>query len=127
MLVFVTTHPLGFRVMSDIMAQQGFVDAKGIPHFTHYTRPPPKKRLFYVEYDRLQRDLCEKYAGKKMKMIDIFLDHRQYTASNYKDALNELETKGLITVDPPAKDRRMMNGKRTFKDEAIVTFPPRKK
>jgi len=127
MLVFVTTHSLGFRVMSDIMAQQGFVDAKGIPHFTHYTRPPPKNRLYYIEYDRLQRDLCEKYSGKRMKMIDIFLDHRQYTASNYKDALNALEAKGLITVEPPAKDRKMMKEKRTFKDEALVTFHLRKK
>src|SRR5687768_2883618 len=70
--------------------------------------------------------LCRRYADRKMAMLDIFLDHRQYAASSYKDALNELEDKGLISVDPPANKRRMgPNGKRTFKDEAIVTFPPR--
>jgi hypothetical protein len=41
MLVFVTTHPKGFRVMTDIMANEGFVDGKGLAHFTHYTKPPP--------------------------------------------------------------------------------------
>ena len=96
-------------------------------HFTHYDRPPPKNRLIYVEFDALKKDLCRKYAGKTITMLDIFLDHRQYTAGNYKDAFNELEDAGLITVNPPASKRRVMNGKRSFKDEAIVTFPPRKK
>lgn len=127
MLVFVTTHPLGFRVMSDIMANEGFVDKKGVPHFTHYTRPPPKDRLVFLEFINLKKDLCKKYAGKKMTMLEIFLDHRQYTAGLYKDALNELEDETLITVDPPAAKRRLRNGKRSFKDEAVVTFPSRTK
>jgi len=128
MLVFVTTHPTGFRVMTDIMANAGHVNDKGIPHFTHYDNPPPKIQLFYPEIDKLREDLCKHYAGKKMTMLEIFLDHRQYTAGNYKDILNELEDEKLITVDPPANTRRMgTNGRRTFKDEALVTFPPRKK
>lgn len=127
MLVFVTTHPRGFRVMTDIMANEGFVDGKGLAHFTHYTKPPPGNRLIYHEFDLLKKNVCWRYADRKMAMLDIFLDHRQYAASSYKDALNELEDKGLITVDPPANKRRMApNGKRTFSDKAIVTFPPRK-
>lgn len=126
MLVFVTTHPKGFRVMTDIMAKEGFIDGKGLAHFTHYTKPPPSNRLIYHEFDMLKNDLCRRYADRKIAMLDIFLDHRQYTASSYKDALNELEDKGLISVDPPANKRRMgPHGKRTFKDEAIVIFPPR--
>jgi len=126
MLVFVTTHPKGFRVMTDIMAKEGFVDGKGLAHFTHYTKPPPSTRLIYFEFDMLKTNLCRRYANRKMAMLDIFLDHRQYTATSYKDALNELEDKGLIAVEPPASKRRIgPNGKRTFKDEAVVTFPPR--
>jgi three-Cys-motif partner protein len=127
MLVFVTTHPKGFRVMTDIMAKEGFIDGKGLAHFTHYDKPPPMNRLIYFEFDVLKKDLCKRYARRTMTMLDIFYDHRQYTAGNYKDALNELEEAGLITVDPPANKRRIgPNGKRTFKDEAVVTFPPRK-
>jgi three-Cys-motif partner protein len=126
MLVFVTTHPLGFQVMTDIMANAGHVNDRGIPHFTHYDNPPTRNQLFYPEIDRLKKDLCNRYAGKTMKMLDIFFDHRQYTAGNYKDILNELEDDKLITVDPPAPKRPVRNGKRTFKDEAIVTFPSRK-
>ena len=123
MLVFVTTHAKGFRVMSDIMAKEGFSDGKGLAHFTHYTKPPPNNRLIYHEFDMFKKDLCRKYAGKKMTMLDIFLDHRRYSPGNYKDALNELEEAGLITVDPPAQKRRVINGKRSFKDEAVVIFP----
>ncbi|WP_421996354.1 three-Cys-motif partner protein TcmP [Reyranella sp.] len=127
MLVFVTTNPLGFRVMTDIMAKEGFIDKQGVPHFTHYTKPPPKDRLIYVEYINLKKGLLKKYAGKTMTMLQIFLDHRQYTAGLYKDALNDLEDEGFITVDPPASRRKPVNGKRSFKDGAVVTFPPRKK
>jgi three-Cys-motif partner protein len=126
MLVFVTKSPKGYRVMSDIMAKEGFIDKQGVPHFTHYTKPPPRDRLIYVEYINLKKDLCRKYAGRKMTMLQIFLDHRQYTAGLYKDTLNELEDEGLITVDPPAENRRVQNGKRSFRDEAVVTFPARK-
>jgi len=128
MLVFVTTHPTGFRVMTDIMANAGHVNDRGFPHFTHYSNPPPKNQLFYPEIDELKKDLCDRYAGRTITMLDIFLDHRQYTAGNYKDILNELEDDKLISVDPPASKRRMgANGRRTFKDEARVTFPPRRK
>ena len=127
MLVFVTTHPLGFQVMTDIMAKAGHVNDRGFPDFTHYDNPPGKNQLFYPEIDKLKKDLCKRYEGKKMTMLDIFLDHRQYTAGNYKDVLNELEDEKLVTVDPPASRRPTRGGKRTFKDEAIVTFPSRKK
>lgn len=126
MLVFVTTHAKGYRVMTDIMAKESFVDGKGLAHFAHYTKPPPSNRLIYHEFNMLKKSLCDRYAGRRMAMLDIFLDHRQYSAASYKDTLNELEEAGLITVDPPASKRRMgPNGKRSFKDEAIVTFPPR--
>jgi three-Cys-motif partner protein len=125
MLVFVTTHAKGYRVMTDIMAKEGFIDGKGLAHFAHYTKPPPSNRLIYHEFNMLKKGLCDRYAGRRMTMLDIFLDHRQYSATSYKDALNELEEAGLITVNPTASKRRMgTNGKRTFKDEAIVTFPP---
>src|SRR5262249_33730845 len=64
MLVFVTTHPLGFEVMTDIMAKAGHVNDRGFPHFTHYDNPPPKNQLIYPEIDKLKKDLCDRYAGK---------------------------------------------------------------
>jgi len=125
MLVFVTTHAKGYRVMTDIMAKEGFIDGKGLAHFTHYTKPPPSNRLIYHEFNMLKRGLCDRNAGRTMTMLDIFLDHRQYSATSYKDALNELEAENRITADPPAAKRQKRSGKPTFGDDTSVTFPPR--
>lgn len=125
MLVFVTTHAKGYRVMTDIMAKEGFIDGKGLAHFAHYTKPPPSNRLIYHEFNMLKKGLCERYAGRKMTMLDIFLDHRQYSATSYKDALNELEVENRITAEPPAGKRPKRSGKPTFGDDTSVTFPPR--
>ena len=127
MLVFVTTHPLGFEVMTDIMAKAGHVNDRGFPDFTHYDNPPSKTQLFYPEIDALKNDLCTRYAGRIMSMQQIFLSHRQYTTSNYKDVLNELEEESRITADPPAAKRKMMKGKRSFAPKTLVTFPAKEK
>jgi len=130
MLIFVTKSPKGYRVMSQIMAREGHMDRKGIPHFTYYDEPPSVDQLFYPEFDALKKDLCERYAGQRMAMNAIFEEHslrRNYISSNYKDALNELEQEGLIAADPPASARRVVNQKRTFGDNTLVIFPPRKK
>lgn len=128
MLVFVTKSPKGYRVMNEIMAKEGFRDGKGIPFYTYYDEPPPANKLFYEEFDQLKDELCEKYAGMTKTMLEIYEEHslrRNYIAINYKDALNELEAEKRIVAEPPAGERPMRFGKRTFGDKTIVTFPKR--
>jgi len=130
MLVFVTKSPKGYRVMNEIMAKEGYKGAKGMPFYTYYDDPPSPTKLFYEEFDKLKEELCDQYAGKTNTMLKIYEEHslrRNYIASNYKDALNELEAENLITADPPADKRPMRSGKRTFADGTKVTFPPRNK
>ncbi len=130
MLVFVTKHPLGYRIMNEIMAKEGFIDAKGIPHYTHYDDPPPKTQFFYPEFDELKRMLLDDYAGETKTMEQIYEEHslgKNYIPNNYKDALNELEAEGKIEAEPPADDRPKRHGKPTFGDNTKVTFPPRRK
>lgn len=128
MLVFVTKSPKGYRVMNEIMAKEGFRDDKGIPFYTYYDEPPSPIKLWYEEFDKLKSELCDQYAGTTKTMLEIYEEHglrRNYIASNYKDALNELEAEKLITADPPADKRPKRSGKRTFADGTRVTFPPR--
>jgi hypothetical protein len=99
MLVFVTKSPKGYRVMNEIMAKEGFKDNKGIPFYTYSDDPPSPNRLFNEEFDALKDELCGHYAGKTRTMLEIYEEHslrRNYIASNYKDALNELETENVI-------------------------------
>jgi three-Cys-motif partner protein len=130
MLVFVTKDAKGYRVMNEIMAKEGFRDARGIPFFTHYEdNVPATTDLFYREYNELKQMLLRDYAGQTRTMIEIYEEHslrKNYIPINYKDVLNELEAEKKITCAPPAKDRRMLKGKRTFADQTKVTFPGRK-
>jgi hypothetical protein len=116
--------------MNEIMAKEGFKDNKGIPFYTYSDDPPSPNRLFNEEFDALKDELCGHYAGKTRTMLEIYEEHslrRNYIASNYKDALNELETEKRLEADPPAQKRQMRSGKRTFADATKVTFSPRKK
>lgn len=70
--------------------------------------------------------LIDKFAGRTLTMEEIYEQHHvdtPYISSNYKDALNVLEDRGLIICDPPAESRPMRKGKRTFADHVRVTFP----
>ena len=130
MLVFVTKHPLGYRVMNEIMAKEGFIDAKGIPHYTHYDHAPPKEQFFYPEFDELKRMLLEDYAGQTKTMEQIYDEHslgKNYIPNNYKDALKELEAEGKVTCDPPANKRRPYKGKPSLGNDTEVTFPAGKR
>lgn len=129
MLVFVTHHPLGYRVMNELMAKEGHIDDAGISSYTYYDAPPNKNKLFYEEFDKLKEKLLKKYAGKTRTLQEIYDKHslrRDYILTNYRDALRELEDKGKVACDPPAKDRPMRKGTRTFAPKTKVTFPPRK-
>ncbi len=78
--------------------------------------------------DDLTEMLREKFAGRVMTMIEVYKAHHvdtPYVKGNYKTALNILEASKLIHVDPPADERPKRKGETTFKDNAIVTFPPK--
>jgi hypothetical protein len=130
MLVFVTKSPLGDRIMNGIMAREGYQDDKGISSYTHSATPPWGAQLYYKEFDALKDMLCDQYQGKTLSMGAIYEDHcpgRDYYPMNYKDALNELEEEQRITSAKPLSKRPMRNGKRTFGDDILVTFPKKKK
>jgi three-Cys-motif partner protein len=127
MLVFVTKDPKGYRVMNEIMAKEGFRDAKGIPFYTHHEdNVPATADLFHREFTDLKKMLLRDYAGKTRTMLQIYEEHslkKNYISINYKDALNELEAEKKIEADPPAADRPKRNGRPTFGDNTKVTIP----
>ena len=129
MLVFVTKSPLGDRIMNGIMAREGYQDDKGISSYTYSASPPPVNALYHPEFDALKEMLCEQYEGQTLSMGAIYEDNcpgRDYYAMNYKDALNELEAEKRVTSSKPLEKRPMRNGKRTFGDDILVTFPKKK-
>lgn len=123
-LIFVSKHPLGYKIMKSVMAKESSGREQGVPTFEY--NPSFRKQGFLFELSRplddLEEMLLSEYAGQTMTMIDIHDDHnvgRRFISSNYKDALKNLEAKGKIKCDPPANGRK----KNTFADHVEVTFP----
>lgn len=126
-LVFVSKHHLGYTIMKEIMAKSSTDEEQGVATFEYNPAGPQHPTLFMFSrpLDDLGPMLFTQFAGKCLTMKDIFDRHHigtRYVIKNYKDVLQQLETEGKITADPPMSNRR----KNTFADKVLVTFPPTK-
>jgi hypothetical protein len=126
-LIFVSKDPTGYKIMKEIMANEGSGNSLGVPLFVYSPATSRQTLLFELTrpLEELGEMLQEEYAGKSIRMRQIYDEHnidRPYILKNYKNVLRKLEMEGKITADPPADRRR----KSTFADHVIVTFPHRK-
>lgn len=121
-LVFVSKHFKGYEVMKEIMAKQSSALDQGVPSF-QYVPPASQEQGLLFELNRplddLQGLLLEEFAGRTMRMIDIYEEHcvdTPFIKKNYKEVLAKLEIDELIHTH----DRK---SKRGFADNVMVTFP----
>ena len=129
-LVFVTKHPLGYSIMKGIMAGESSTEDQGVPSFEYSPSDARCPLLFSLNrpLDTLAVSLLEKFAGRTMVMKAIYESHHvgtPFIEKNYKRVLGEMEAAGQIRANPPAGERRIRNGERTFSDTVSVTFPSR--
>ncbi len=129
-LIFVSKHVLGYTIMKSIMASYSSQSPQGVPSFGY--SPATERQPLLFELSRPLDDLCEMllsdFAGKTLTMQLVFDRHhigKPFIESNYKDALNHLESEGKIVADPPADKRVKRKGKVTFAGRVKVTFPER--
>jgi three-Cys-motif partner protein len=128
-LIFVSKHVRGYEIMKQIMARHSSSNDQGIASFDFNPAISGQLRFLFDlsrPLDELGDLLLTRFAGRTLTMKKIYELHQvntPYIAANYKDALNQLEEKGMIVCNPPAASRRMRQGKRTFADSVKVTFP----
>lgn len=135
-LVFVSKHPLGYKIMKRVMAGASSTADQGVASFAYN----PAERidrarqplLFELSrpLDDLEEMLLDAFAGRTLSMLEIYDQHnvgRPYTDANYKQVLRQMELAGKIKADPPHTARRKLNGEVTFADKVQVTFPPQRK
>lgn len=129
-LIFVSKHPLGYKIMKNIMAGYSSETSQGVPSFEY--SPATERQPLLFELSRSLDDLCDMllsdFSGQSLTMKEIFDQHnigKPFIEPNYKDALRLLELKGKIVTDPPAESRRKSKGLVTFADHVKVTFPER--
>jgi three-Cys-motif partner protein len=123
-LILATKHFRGYEVMKDIMANSSSDEDQEVPTFT-FSPADSEQQPTLFELNRPLDDLKEMmlrdYAGKSIKMIDIYKDHsvgRRYVKKNYKAVLSEMEKDGDILTD----GRKSNKG---FADDVIAIFPRR--
>lgn len=130
-LIFVSKDPTGYKIMKEIMANESSSSSLGVPSFMYCPATSRQTLLFELTrpLEELEEMLLKEYAGKNIRMRQIFDEHnidRPYILKNYKHVLKKLEIDGKITADPPADKRLKRKGEVTFADHVMVTFPPRK-
>lgn len=123
-LVFATKHPLGYKMMKEIMAKHSSERHQGVASFGYCPASTIHPMLFELNrpLDDLEGILLVDFAGQTLTTKEIYDRHnvgRPYTMKNYKAVLTVMETKGLVVADPPSANRR----KGTFADNVRVTFP----
>ena len=126
-LFLVTKHPRGYGIMKEIMAKESSRSEQGVASFEYdpldlrqVKQFPLLAELAPRPLDELAEILLEEFAGRTVRMIDIYDEHnvgRPYVASNYKKALLKLEEQGEISVPKHRKG--------SFGDNVVVAFPAR--
>ena len=124
-LFLVTKHPTGYDIMKDIMARESSNREQGVASFEYnpldfsdVKQFPLLASLVPRPLDELAETLLVEFAGRTLRMVDIYNEHnvgRPYVKKNYKDALMMLEAGNRITS---AEHR-----KNSFADHVEVTFP----
>jgi len=129
-LIFVSKHFKGYEIMKEIMAKESSSHDQGVPSFQYSQATETYPLLFELSrpLDDLQELLIQEFAGRTLRMVDIYEEHNEntpYIKKNYKSALVALEQQGRIEANPPAiaADGEKARRKGTFGDEVLVTFP----
>lgn len=127
-LIFVSKHPLGYKIMKEIMANESSKHEQGVPSFEYCTADARFPLLFELNrpLDDLEQLLLDFYAGHQLAAEQIYDNHhvgRRYIWENYQEALRRLEAKGRVQVVPAAATRQKRKGVVTFAKHVMVTFP----
>ena len=125
-LIFVSKNFRGYEIMKDIMARESSSEEQGVPSFEYNPADvlPKQTLLFQLSrpLDDLKDELSKIYKGRRMKMIDIYIDHNvdtRYIKKNYKEALKTLlKEEKIDAISDNGKPPR--SG--TFGDKINVTF-----
>jgi hypothetical protein len=127
-LIFASKNETGIRIMKRLMAKASSEIRDGVGSFKYDPRDAIAPRLPFSGLAPVKDRMFEVFAGRTITLKDILAEEApktQYTESNYRDALLELERDGQIVVEPRAEDRPFQAGgeKRTLPEQTRITFP----
>jgi three-Cys-motif partner protein len=131
-LVFVSKHPLGYKIMKGIMAAESSTDTQGVPSFEYNPVAAADRQglLFQLSrpLDDLREMVLEAFAGETLKFAEVFNRHHVDTPfidRNYKEVLGKLENDGILEVHRPPRSKKTYKGRPAFGKGVTITFPER--
>jgi len=121
-LVFVSKHRRGYEIMKEIMAKKSSTNEQGVPTLEYNPADERFPMLFELNrpLDALEGMLLKEFAGKSVKVEDIYWPHNlghSYIKSNYKEVLKKMEAEGKIVCNPGKRPKNTMG------DQVEVKFP----
>ncbi len=123
-LIFVSKNFKGYEIMKDIMAKESSTHDEGVPSFTYSPADASTPFLFSFTQplSTLRHSLLIQFAGEEISFGEIYRRHSvgtPFVRQNYRSALIELETQGLISVYSTEGTRRVG----TYPPHVRVRFP----
>lgn len=131
-LIFVSKHPLGYKIMKGVMANESSSADQGVPSFEYSPATEKQPLLFELSrpLDDLEDMLLDEFAGDTLTMDEIYERHnygRRYIDKNYKNVLTQLEVAVKIKGDPSYNERPKRKGEITCGPNTEFTFPRKRK
>lgn len=125
-IVFVSKHPLGLKIMKDIMAGESSEVVDGVANFGHEGTKIIQPSLFlFSEIDELKGELVKKFAGRVLTVRELFYEHSpgtKFVLRNYQDAIRRLEQERHVICNPSSSERPLAKGVSTMSESVIVEF-----
>ena len=126
-LLFSSKDQKGCSIMKDVMKNRSSSLVEGMGSFDYTSTKAQFMQEFLPGMGPLHEfcdDLASKFAGKSMSFERLFSqdEHPTATESNYRDAILQLETEGVVKVVVPGRERRKVNDRLTLPNDAVITF-----
>jgi hypothetical protein len=124
-LIYVTKSTKGLTIMKEIMAGQSTEQILCDAEYGFSPASSGQATLLtnlYPPTDTLADELLKRFAGRCIKVSDVYSEHgttTHFRERDYKKALKKLESESRIAVDPPADKRK----RDTLSNDALLTFP----
>ena len=125
-LVYASKNQNAAGMMKVILRSASSVVTEGVGSGEHNPRAASLGPSLFEGLYEVETRLLSVFSGRVVTFGLLLQEEArtQYTESNYRDAVLNLERDGRITVDPPLEKRRLQAGgeKRTLPKKASISF-----
>ena len=127
--MYATKSEKGLLIWQDIVGKYSSEEIDGIPTYIFKEKEKQQQVLFNLDkspMEVLQERIISVFSKRKLSVHDIIKEiivTQPSRTRDIKSALKSLEAHRLITIEPPAKDRRPNQ----LSDNAIVVVPEGKR